>query len=466
MDTMLIKLIKQQSGSKYIRVANGIEQAIKEHTLHGGDRLPPQRELADELGVTLGTVSRGYAEAEKRGLLQGETGRGTFIRNNEPDRFSLHSLHNMPERDSMPAIQFDLNFPVQLGSPDLGKILTKISARTDLHEMLDYRPTFGLTRHRQKAAGWLKQFGISTSPEHIAITAGVQHGLQTVLSSQMDAGETLAVEQYTYPGMLNLAHHLGIRLVPVPMDEKGMKPDALKAIAKQHKLRGVYLMPTLQNPTTVTMPQKRRQEIALVVTDLDIFLLEDDVYAVLEEESPAPVSTYIPERSFYLTSLSKALAPGLRVGFLVMPADKTIDIEAAMAASLWHAPPLMAEIACQWIEDGTAERVIAIKRQEAARRAALLKKHLPENNLQLRAGGLHLWLQLPETWEGENFAKQAAKDGVLVIPSVNFFPGPHPEHQAIRICIGPPKSDDELVHGAEILRNLLGKKPGAGAVII
>lgn len=466
MDTMLIKLIKQQSGAKYNRVADGIEQAIKEHILHGGDRLPPQRELADKLGVTLGTVSRGYAEAEKRGLLQGETGRGTFIRNNEPDRFSLHSLHNMPERDSMPAIQFDLNFPVQLGSPDLGKILAKISTRNDLREMLDYRPTFGLTRHRQKAVGWLKQFGLTTSPEQIAITAGVQHGLQTVLSSQMDAGESLAVEQYTYPGMLNLAHHLGIRLVPVPMDDKGMQPNALQAIAKQHKLRGVYLMPTLQNPTTITMPRKRRQEIATVIKDLDIFLLEDDVYAVLEEDSPAPVSTYIPEISFYLTSLSKALAPGLRVGFLVVPKGKTIDIESSIAASLWHAPPLMAEIACQWIEDGTATRVITVKRQEAARRAALLKKRLPDSNLQVRAGGLHLWLHLPEPWQGENFAKQAAENGVLIIPSVNFFPGPHPEHQAVRICIGPPKSDDELVHGAEILSDLLNKKPGAGVVII
>lgn len=463
---MLIDLIKQQSGAKYIRVANGIEQAIKKYVLHGGDQLPPQRELADKLGVTLGTVSRGYAEAEKRGLLQGETGRGTFIRSREPDRFSLHSLHNLPQRDSMPAIQFDLNFPVQLGSPDLGKILTTIATRNDLHELLDYRPTFGLVRHRQKVTGWLERFGITVPLEQIAITAGVQHGLQTVLLSQMDAGETLAVEQYTYPGMLNLAHHLGIRLVPVPMDDQGMKPESLRAIARQHTIRGVYLMPTLQNPTTVTMSKKRRQEIAMLVRDLDIFLLEDDVYAVFEEESHAPVSTYIPERSFYLTSLSKALAPGLRIGFLVMPPDKAMEIEAAMAASLWHTPPLMAEIACQWINDGTATRVITIKRQEAARRITLLKKHLPDSELQLRAGGLHLWLHLPETWQGEDFAKQAAQNGVLVIPSVNFFPGPHPEQQAIRICIGPPKSDDELIRGAVLLKELLHKKPAAQAAII
>ena len=466
MVTMLVDLIKQQVGAKYIRVADGIEKAVNEHLLHGGDRLPPQRELADELGVTLGTVSRGYAEAEKRGLLQGETGRGTFIRTQEPDRFSLHSLHNLPGRDSMPVIQFDLNFPVQKGSPDLRKILTRVSARNDLHELLDYRPTFGLIRHRQKAADWLKRFGVTSQTERVAITAGVQHGLQTVLSSQMDSGEALAVEQYTYPGMLNLAHHLGIRLVPIPMDQEGMKPESLKSIAKQHKLRGVYLMPTLQNPTTATMSERRRQEIAHLIRELDIFLIEDDIYAVLEEKSPTPVSVHIPERSFYLTGLSKALAPGLRIGFLFMPDDKMVEIEASMAASIWHVPPLMTEIACQWIEDGTATRVAAIKRQEAARRAGLLKEYLPDSDILFRPGGLHLWLRLPAPWQGEDFARQAAKEGVLVIPSVNFFPGPHPEHQAVRICIGPPKSDEELIHGAELLNSLLNKKPEAGIPII
>ncbi|MEN8199243.1 MAG: PLP-dependent aminotransferase family protein [Thermodesulfobacteriota bacterium] len=463
-----MSLIKEQVGPKYLRVADAIERGVKEHLLHGGDRLPPQRELADALGVTLGTVSRGYAEAEKRGLLQGETGRGTFIRTSEPDRFSLHSLHNMPDRDSMVVIQFDLNFPVQKGSPDLGEMLARLSTRSDLHELLDYRPTFGLIRHRQKAAAWLKQFGISAQPERIAITGGVQHGLQTVLSSQMDSGEALAVEQYTYPGMLNLARHLGIRLVPIPMDHEGMRPDALRSIARQHKLRGVYLMPTLQNPTTATMPEDRRLEIARLVRELDIFLIEDDVYAVLEEKSLTPISTHIPERSFYLTGLSKALAPGLRVGFLVIPDDKLTEVEAAMAASIWHTPPLMAEISSQWIEDGTGTRVATAKRREATRRARLIKAHLPDCDLVLRPGSLHLWLRLPEPWRGEDFARQAEEKGVLVIPSVNFFPGPHPEQQAIRICVGPPKSDEELIHGAELLTGLLNKtkKPDPGMMII
>ncbi len=137
-----------------------------------------------------------------------------------------------------------------------------------------------------------------------------------------------------------------------------------------------------------------------------------------------------------------------------------------MAASVWHVPPLMAEIACQWIGDGTAERVATIKRQEAARRAGLLKEHLVNTDILFRPGGLQLWLRLPEPWRGEDFSRQAARAGVLVVPSVSFLPGSHPEHQAVRICIGPPKSDEELIRGAELLNNLLNKKPETGMVII
>ena len=225
-------------------------------------------------------------------------------------------------------------------------------------------------------------------------------------------------------------------------------------------------MSTLQNPTTITMSEKRRQEIAHLIRELDIFLLEDDVYAALDEKTVTPISAHIPERAFYLTGLSKVLAPGLRIGFLSIPGDKIVEIEAAMAASIWHGPPLMAEIGCQWIEDGTAARVAAIKRQEATRRAGLIKEHLPNSDLVFRPGGLHLWLRLPEFWQGEDFARQAAKKGVLIIPSVNFFPGPQSENHAVRLCVGPPKSDEQIIHGAELLNSLLNHKPETGMVII
>jgi DNA-binding transcriptional MocR family regulator len=255
MNTILLACIEERTGSKYIRIADGIEEAVGKGKLRPGERLPPQRELADQLGVTLGTVSRGYREAEKRGILQGETGRGTFVRSSEKDSFSLHSLHNLPDRDSMPLVQFDLNFPVRAGHPDLAALLRELSSRVDLDLFLDYRPTAGLRQHRMTAAKWLGDFGLSVPFEQVAVTAGVQHGLLAALTSLMQAGEVLAVEQYTYPGMLNLANHLGIRLLPVPMDDNGVRPGSLASLARKHRIRGLYLMSNLQNPTTITMPE-------------------------------------------------------------------------------------------------------------------------------------------------------------------------------------------------------------------
>ncbi|MEN8190831.1 MAG: PLP-dependent aminotransferase family protein [Thermodesulfobacteriota bacterium] len=454
---MLSNLIQQQSGAKYVRIAAGIELAVKKGVLQSGDALPPQRELADQLGVTLGTVSRGYGEAEKRGLIRGETGRGTFVRLQEHDQFSLHSLHNQPDRDSMSVIQFDLNFPVQHGSPDISGALKQLAQRHDLAELLDYRPSSGLMRHRKIAAAWLKNLGMDGTPEQIAVCGGVQHGLQIVLMSQFKAGETLAVEQYSYPGLINLAAHHGIRLVPVAMDGWGLRPDSLQAIARQQRLKGIYLMPTLQNPTAVTMPAKRRLELASVIKKLDICLIEDDVYGALADECQQPISAHIPERSFYLTSLSKILAPGLRVGFLRMPDESAAMVEAAMAASIWLIPPLMAEIGTQWIDDGTATQVAQIKKLEATRRCDLIREHLTSIPIRSNKGSHHLWLQLPPGWQGESFARRAASKGVAVIPSVNFSASAHPEHQAIRLCIGPPKSDEELIHGAGLLNEILSQ---------
>lgn len=465
MVTMLTQLINQQHGPKYSRVALGIEQAIREGKLDPGSQLPPQRELAYALGVTLGTVSRGYGEAEKQGLVQGETGRGTFVCKSE-DAFSLHALHNMDDRERSSAIHFDLNFPPAEGWPDLGKQLATLANRQGLEEFLAYRPTRGLLSHRRSAAHWISRFGFAPAAEQLSITTGAQHALQTVLVSQMKAGDSLAVEQFTYPGILNLAKLLGIRLVPVAMDGQGMVPEALDTAASQHNLAGVYMMPTMQNPTCVTMPSDRRRQIAAIIRRHNIFLLEDDVYAPLESTAQTPISSSVPENSFYVINVSKSLAPGLRIGFLASPPGTGKSIETAMAASIWMHPPLMAEIAANWLDDGTVQRMTAIKRREAEARTAIIASILPPSSLSTRPGSIHLWLRLPGHWYSDAFAREAAARGVYVIPSDNFTPAQINGQEAVRICIGPPDSRDQVTRGAEILADLLEHRPARETVIM
>jgi DNA-binding transcriptional MocR family regulator len=464
MMTILVEHIARASGRKYQRICNAIQTAVAAGDVQPGDRLPPQRELADTLGVTLGTVTRGYREADALGLVRGETGRGTFIVRREQEEFSLHALHNRLDRETSDLVRFDLNFPVPDGEPDLAAMLGELARDAALQELLRYQPTAGLKRHRQAACRWLARFNLPTAPEQVAITTGAQHALFAALASQLAPGEALAVDSLTYPGIINLAGVLHIRLVPVGSDAEGMRPDLLEKAAGRHRLKGVYLIPTMHNPTTVTMDAARRQELAATLRRLDLFLVEDDVYGRMERQSQTPIAVLAPERSFYLTNLSKTLAPGLRLGYLAVPEGRMPAIEEVMAASIWMNPPLMAEIGSRWIDDGTAERVIAIKRRAAERRMANLVQALGGMKLQQRPGSLHAWLALPPPWSGEAFARLASRQGVQVIPSSNFSTNERQNErqneQGVRICIGPPKNDAEVSRGAGILADILAKPPG------
>ena len=457
MITILLDHIHFDAGRKYRQIMEGIQSALSAGALQPGDRLPPQRELANALGVTMGTVTRAYREIDKLGLVKGEIGRGTFVVGQEADEFSLHTLHNRVHRDTTDLIRFDLNFPVPEGTPDFAAMLAELSHLQSVKDMSGYQPTAGILRHRRAACKWLERFNLPAAPEHVAITAGAQHALFTALSSQMAPGDALAVDGYTYPGILNLAGVLHLRLVPVEGDAEGMVPESLEKAAARHHLRGVYLIPTMHNPTTVTMNPDRRRELADTINRSDLFLIEDDVYGGMAPEAMTPISAAIPERSFYLTSLSKTVSPGLRLGFLKVPDGQFSAVERIMAASIWMNPPLTAEIGSRWIENGTADRAILIKRQSAEKRMAILSEKLTGCDLSFHPGCLHAWLKLPSPWTGETFARQALRMGVQVIPSANFSTKGLQLVEGVRICIGPPKNETETARGAEVLATILAK---------
>ncbi|MGW8194243.1 MAG: GntR family transcriptional regulator, partial [Desulforhopalus sp.] len=248
MITILSALFARQSGRKYLRVCNTIERAISAGNLQPGDQLPPQRDLADALGVTLGTVTRGYQEARRRGLLVGETGRGTFVRPH--DAYTLHGRHNNPATAAK-SIPFDLNFPVHEGQPNLGEQLASLAAENRLDQLLSYQKAAGLPEHRDAALPWLSSLGITTTVASVFITAGGQHSIHTVLLAQgVDKGP-VGVESFTYPGAIHCAGVLGRKLISIPMDSQGMNPDELETACRHHNLSAIYLMPAIQNPTAV-----------------------------------------------------------------------------------------------------------------------------------------------------------------------------------------------------------------------
>ena len=459
MMTILRRHIVLTTGRKYRQIAAGIQSALASGELRPGDRLPPQRELADALGVTLGTVTRAYREIDRLGLARGEIGRGTYLVSRQEHDFSLQALHNRADRDAAGVVRFDLNFPVPDGEPDLAAMLAGLSRDRRVAEMLSYQPTAGMTEHRRAASRWLGHFRMPAAPERVAITTGAQHALFTALACSLKPGDALAVDPYTYPGIINLARVLHLRLVPVEGDGEGMRPDLLEKAVAAQRLQGVYLIPTLHNPTIVTMTEGRRRELAGIIGRSGLRLIEDDVYGGMETESRLPVAALVPECAYYVANLSKSVAPGLRVGFLVTPEGGMPAVEEAMAASIWVNPPLVAEIARRWIDDGTAMRTLVGRREAANRRMRLLAGTLRAEGLAYRPGGLHAWLRLPPPWTGEAFAREALQRRVQVVPSASFFTGTHQDLQAVRICIGPPHSDEEIVRGAAILADILASPP-------
>jgi DNA-binding transcriptional MocR family regulator len=243
------------------------------------------------------------------------------------------------------------------------------------------------------------------------------------------------------------------------MDHDGLLPDALEDAAHESGGRVVYCMPNGQNPTGRVMSRKRRQDIARVATRLHLSIVEDDAYGFLFGDQ-LPLCSFIPERGFYLTSMSKSLAPGLRIGFLHTPAEWTERVIGAVFATTVIATPLDAAAVCAWIEDGTATRVIAWKRQEIKARQQLARQVLGS----IVSGALesqHAWLQLPKRWPADDFAREARQRGVMLNPGRDFAVARHDVPNAVRISVGPPADRDVLKRGLTTLADILADAPQA-----
>src|SRR5215216_6429451 len=213
--TMWVPVIEGRKGPVYRAIADAIDQDVQKGMLRAGARLPPHRELADHLGVTVTTVTRAYTEAARRGLTSGHVGRGTFIRGSEPDE---RATENAP---------FDLSINILMPDKEVANLQPRLFQRRVLPwtQILGYVPTKGHLRHRQAMAAWLSQTGLVVDPEHLVLTAGAQHGLSCAFSALLKPGDTLLLEDLTYSGARVLAQQMQLKVRGVPMDAEGLRPE-------------------------------------------------------------------------------------------------------------------------------------------------------------------------------------------------------------------------------------------------
>jgi len=451
--TMWIPDLKERSGHRYLAIAEAIADDIAGGRLGPGDRLPPHRDLSHRLGVTVGTVTRAYAEAKRRGLLSGEVGRGTFVRGEGSSR-----AFRMGEKEPL-ANDIDLRLafpPVAHAEPCLADTLRAIADGGNLTRLLGYNDGLGLPEHRAAIADWCRRAGPNARPEQVAVCNGTQHAIAVVLMGATRPGDTVLVEALTFPMFKVLADKLGLRLQAVAMDREGLLPDDLDRLCRAHQPTMLYCMSTFHNPTTATMGVERRRDVVAVARRHGLFIIEDDIYAPIQDIPPPPLASLAPELVYFIDSTSKGMAPGLRIGFALAPPGRIDPLRLALNASTWMAAPLTAEIATRWIQDGTAARLIEWQRVEAQARQRIVVNALGDAVRPQDSAGFHSWLLLPEGWDAASFVAEADRRGVRILPADTFVGGRIPAPAAVRIGNGAARSREQLAQACAVLADMIG----------
>ncbi|RKH46985.1 PLP-dependent aminotransferase family protein [Corallococcus sp. AB050B] len=445
--------LKRSEGPLYGALVDALAADISAGRLRAGDRLPTHRELASTLGTSLGTVTRAYAEAERRGLIWSQVGNGTFVRNlREGDRYT-------PQLDRT---RIDLGptavpiVPGDMGHLAFSAALQRLGERADLSALSGYQAHAGTEAQRAAGARWLELSGVPATSDNVIVSCGAQHATLMALSLLANPGGLL-VEDVTYPGVLAAAEWLRLPTHPVALDAEGLVPEALAEACRRGPARVLYCTPTNHNPTTIVMPLKRRQALVEVCRKFDVTVIENGALAPLVAKAPPPLAALAPERTYHLASLSKAVLPALRVGYLRMPdLASRQTLEHAAAATVWSGSPLLNELATQWVTDGTGESLRDARRAEATARQALASKVLKGHSYVAHPGAYFLWMPIPEHRRATELVEAAAARDVLLGPAHLFAARPGQAPNALRVSLAAAGSREELERGLKTLAELLG----------
>jgi DNA-binding transcriptional MocR family regulator len=435
---------------EYLKLADTVAAEIASGSLKPGDRLPPQRSFAYERQIAVSTASRVYTELLRRGLVVGEVGRGTFVSGE-----ARRGIAAPPEPRGA-RIDLEFNYP-QL--PAQSAMITKSLQGLNRPEALDVAlraaTSIGTPAARAISAEFLSRNGWTAGAEQMVFTGNGRQCIAAALAAVVPTGGRCGVETLTYPFIKGIAARLGITLVPLAMDANGVRPDALQKAHREAHLSAVYIQPTIQNPLGMTMPPARRSDLLRVIEKLDLTVLEDAVYGFLDDE--APLAALAPDSCIVLDSLSKKVAPGLALGFIVSPPRWREAIMASIRSGGWTASGYAFAAGQQLMIDGTASELSRLKRIDAAKRQQLVAKHLSSFAIQANSKSYHLWLTLPPYWRSQTFVAAAARRDIALTPSTTFAVAPGHAPNAVRLALGGP-AIEQLEVGLRTLAGMLSAR--------
>lgn len=437
---------------RYLAIADAIARDIAAGRLADGARLPPQRRLAASLGIDFTTVSRAYAEAQARGHVESHVGRGTFVKGAvaqaEPDRARA--------RDE----DLSMNMPPEPTDPEL---LRRMKAglgyvSANLLDLLRYQSPVGSERDRTAASMWLSMRGLAPAMERVAVTPGAHATMAAILSLIAKPGDAILCEAITYPGLRNIAARLRLRLVGVEMDAEGVIPEALADAVETHAPKALYLNPTLQNPTTLTVPEARRLALAQVLLDRELTLIEDDAYGFIPARAPAPLAAHAPELTWHIGGLAKCIGAGLRLAYTIAPTPRcALHLAQAVKALSVMPSPLSMALTTQWIEDGTADAIRRFIRAETAARQQIAAEALAGFDFAAAPHAFNLWLTLPEGVTRADVAIRMARRPLGLMPADAFTVLGAPEEK-MRVCLGGSLPRERLPETLRHLSNALSSQ--------
>lgn len=432
-------ILRPDGPARYLQLADAIAAGIADGTLHDGMRLPPQRKLADRLGIDFTTVSRGYTEARQRGLVDGHVGRGTFV---------IGRKRTDPQREPRRQADVDLtmNLPPEPQDPAL---LARMEAglqtvSANLVDLLRYQSSTGGQIDKEAASTWLSLRGLVPTLDRIAVTPGAHPTMLAILTGLAKPGDTVLCEDVTYPGVRGIAGQLGLRLVGLPGDTEGVDADALDAAIRRHAPKALYLNPTLQNPTTRTISLARRERIAEVIIAHQLPLIEDDAYGFIPPHPPAPLASFAPNLVWHIGGLAKCIGAGLRLAYTVAPnAHAARELAHRLRIVSVMPSPLMMALATRWITDGTADRIRRFIREETLARQAIAAQVLTHSTYESAPHAFNVWLRLPEGLSRADVIGRMAGTGVGIMPADAFTVSGDPS-ESLRICLGGQITRAEL----------------------
>jgi DNA-binding transcriptional MocR family regulator len=419
---------------EYLKLADTIAAEIADGTLKAGDRLPPQRSFAYERKIAVSTASRVYAELLRRGLAVGEVGRGTFI--------SGETRRGVAAASEPRGIRIDLefNYPILPNQTALiAKSLAGLEKPAALEAALRQATSVGTPALRSVAAEYLSRGAWSPGPEELVFTGNGRQSIAAALAAIVPTGARCGVEALTYPFFKGIAARLGISLVPLAMDEGGVRPDAVQKAHREANLSAIYVQPAVQNPLGMTMSPARRADLLRVVEKLNLLVIEDNVYGFLDDAPP--LAALAPESCIVLDGLSKKVAPGLTLGFVVPPQRLRESVRASVRSGGWMASGYAFAAAQRMMSDGTVSELARLKRLDAAARQKLAAECLKGFQIQANERAYHLWLTLPEHWRSQTFVAAAARRDIALTPSTTFAATPGHAPNAVRLALGAPTMD-------------------------